>query len=142
VIAVPRNARLFDLTVAAPGFSYLIRRVRLGDRPLTIDVEQHGGTLVVLTDAGQVPWLVHDGATVPMPAVTHAWPVRTEERADGSQQFVIPMMDPGSYAACIVESAQMGMFRNSAGQTGGRCIPGSLAAFGTVTLDLRAKGAL
>lgn len=139
VIAVPRNARLFDLTVAAPGFSYLIRRVKPAGRPLNLDVEQQGGTLVVLTDARQVPWLVHDGATVPMPAVMYAWPVRTEERPDGSQQFVLPMMEPGSYAACIAEPAQLGMFRTSAGQTGGRCIAGSLAAFGTVTLDLRSR---
>ena len=138
-VPVPREARLFDLTVAAAGFPYVIRRVKVSGDGLTVDLEQSGGTLIVRTDQAESTYLVHDGGTVPLMAVVSAWLVRTEALADGSQQFLIAMMDSGSYATCAVEPSQILPFRMSSGRAGGRCMEGALAPFGTLTLDVRTK---
>jgi hypothetical protein len=131
-IAVPPDASRFDLTIAPPGFSFTLAGIALSERPLTINVEARGGSLVVLTRNGEVPWLVHNGATAPATAVTFEWPTES----DGGRT-TMPMMEPGAYAACAVPLHLIDLFRASSGQSGGRCVSGYLAPQGALTLDLR-----
>lgn len=131
-IAVPPDARRFDLTIAPPGFSFTLAGVALSDRPLVITVEPRGGSLVLLARDGEVPWLVHNGATAPATAVTFEWPSESE-----TGRTTLPMMEPGAYAACAVPLHSIDAFRASGGQSGGRCVSGYLAPQGSLTLDLR-----
>lgn len=133
-VAVPPDARRFDVTVAPPGLSFTLAGVALSDRPFTISIDPRGGSLVVLAKDGEVPWLVHNGATAPATAVTFDWPA---ESAGG--RTTMPMMEPGGYAACAVPPHLIDLFRGSAGQSGGRCVSGYLAPQGSLTLDLRSE---
>jgi hypothetical protein len=133
-VAVPPGARTFEVTIAPPGFSYVITSAALSDRPTVIGVDQRGGTLRLHAPAQETPYIVHNGATTPANAVAYSWPVRTEASGDGTRELVMPMMEPGSYSACLV--ASLSEFRKSGGNTGGRCVSGFLAPLGSLTLDL------
>jgi hypothetical protein len=133
-VAVPPGAHTFEVTIAPPGFSYVITSAALSERPTVIGVDQRGGTLRLHAPAQETPYIVHNGATTPANAVAYSWPVRTEASGDGTRELVMPMMEPGSYSACLV--ASLSEFRKSGGNTGGRCVSGFLAPLGSLTLDL------
>jgi hypothetical protein len=136
-VALPPGARTFEVLVAAQGFAFVIAGGAISDRPFTVGVDQRGGTLVIRAARDHDAYIVHNGATIPAVAVDRHWPVQSQSLADGSHERVLPMMEPGSYSACIVEPSQQDRFRATAGATGGRCLTGFLPPFGSLTLDLR-----
>ncbi|HEX2138782.1 MAG TPA: carboxypeptidase-like regulatory domain-containing protein [Woeseiaceae bacterium] len=137
--ALPPGTRVFEIVVAPPGFAYIITGGVVGSKPFVVTADQHGGTLRVLADSGHTAYLVHDGGTAPVVAVGNLWPMQSRISDDGSQELTLPMMDPGAYAACIVDSAHDEIFRRTAGQSGGRCVQGFLPPSGSLILDLRAR---
>jgi hypothetical protein len=130
------GSRTVDVSVSAPGFSYVVMGAALTGRPLNVTVDQRGGTLTVRAKNSEIPYLVHNGGTVPVTAVAFTWPVASQDGPDGTRDFVLPMMEPGIYSACLTDPAAADLFRRSGGQNGGRCVSGALAPFSTLVLDL------
>ena len=135
--ALPAGSTKYEMTVAAPGFSFVIAGGTLTDDPLVVGVDQNGGTLVVTASDVNGVALVHGGGTCPTPLATRQWPSQQGKTADGGQQLTLPMMEPGVYAACVVPPEQYAIFRLTGGQTGGRCVSGFLPPFGTLTLTVK-----
>ena len=135
--ALPAGARTYEMTVRAPGFSFVLTGGTLAGGPIQVRVEQNGGTVRIHSDDGSTPYLVHRGGTCPVTAVMRDWPSRHKRVSGNGQETELLMMEPGAYSACIVGPSQVAAFRAAAGQTGGRCATGYLPPFGVLTLDLR-----
>lgn len=137
--ALPAGAQAFEMTVASPGFSFVIAGGALSENALTVQVDQNGGTLVIEADKRDTTYLVHNGGTCVSAAVSYQWPSQQNALPKDAQELVLPMMEPGPYAACLVAGDQYQAFRRAGGQTGGRCVSGFLPPFGSLTLDLRGR---
>jgi hypothetical protein len=137
--ALPAGTARYEMTVAAPGFSFVIGGGTLLEDPLIVGVDQNGGTIVITAPNVSAVTLVHGGGTCPAPLVSRQWPSQQTQLADSKQQLTIPMMEPGVYAACLVPPEQHPVFRITGGQTGGRCVSGYLPPFGTLALNAESK---
>jgi hypothetical protein len=137
--AVSPGAQAFEMTVAPPGFAFIIAGGSVTDRPMLVRAEQNGGTLTVARGKDDVAYLVHNGGTCPDVAVTREWPSSEKTLDDGTRQLMLPMMEPGVYRACVVAPREHFAFRASGGAAGGRCVSAILPPFGSATLDLRSR---
>jgi hypothetical protein len=136
----PAGTHAVDLLVSPPGFSYVLMGASITGHPIVVNVDQQGGTLTVRAAHEAIPYLVHNGGTAPATMVGFTWPIRLEPRPDDAAvDFILPMMEPGVYGACLVDAENDVAFRRSGGQAGGRCVSGVLAPFGTLTLDLHER---
>lgn len=127
--ALPPGARGYEMAVAVPGFAFVVTGGALTERPVVVHVDQRGGSLTVRADDDAIPYIAHNGGTIAAGAIAHYWPAQRN-----SGEYLLPMMDPGSYDACLVDDDAL--FRRTAGQSGGRCVHGFLPPFGALTLDL------
>ena len=140
MMPAPAGTHAVDLLIAPAGFSYVLMGARVTPRPIIVNVDQRGGTLTVRAQRDAIPHIVHGGGTAPVTMIGFTWPMRIDERpGDAGRDFILPMMEPGAYAACLVEPTNELAFRRSGGQTGGHCVSGTLAPFSTLTLDLRER---
>ena len=135
--ALPAATRTFEMTIASPGFSFVIAGGTLSEQPLVVRVDQNGGTLVIDANKGDLPHLVHGGGTCFVASISRQWPSSERPLSDGARELVLPMMEPGPYTACLVAAKQQNATREATGQNSGRCISGFLPPFGSLSLDLR-----
>lgn len=103
VLLVPAAARLFDVLVAPPGFTYNYFR-RAFSEELNITVQQAGGTLVLeLPEDRSVEAAVwHNGSVVSAYLFLSSWLGGMQPGAPGVRRLRIPQLDAGSYTICLV----------------------------------------
>lgn len=133
VAYLPPASREFDIFIAPPGFSYSMDHAEYRDSVARARVDQTGGTITVRGPAAGQRGIeiVHSGAIMPVAAIARD----AGGRAAGGE-FILPRMEPGPYAACVVEERNRTLFRATNGASGGRCVSGVLPPHGTLTLDV------
>lgn len=138
-VTIPHQASEFDVVSMSAGFAFQLDHLVYGKEPVTIRLNQRGGTLILRTSEPS-PFLVRSGATMPLRLLQNRWPVEIETAADGTAKTIAPMMAPGSYALCSVPAANVDVFRNTGGAAGAKqCVAGVLDSLGTLTLELSQK---
>ncbi len=143
---LPAETTLLDAVVSAPGFALTARRLpaRAGV-PLTIQVQQTGGTLVleasepVFGSAGADLHIsvFHRGASFPS-FVFRQWAAWNGPAQEDERRLVIPHLEAGDYAVCTASSLPQFM-EYAAGRiapTTPLCVAGDLAESGQLTLKL------
>ncbi|HET7436713.1 MAG TPA: carboxypeptidase-like regulatory domain-containing protein, partial [Thermoanaerobaculia bacterium] len=133
---LPNGSSECDFQVDAPGFAGRLfhRRVTPGE-PVVIRVDQNGGMLRLRVPsaliAGRVhARLLHDGAVAPATLPSRSGRVVA---GDDGMTLIEGLMEPGSYALCISDGADLDALR--AGQKPS-CVGGFLAPFGQLELQL------
>ena len=126
---VPPDTQELDLIVTAPGFSYMMDHVQYRDSVLRVSLDQAGGTLTYR--GPENAQIVHAGAIMPAPSVAF-----DSGGTSSSSETVMPRMEPGPYAVCVVDDAHRAIFRASNGTAGARCASGILPPNGSLTLEL------
>ena len=133
---LPPGSREFDVTVAAPGYAYMLDHLTFQEgKHLIAKLYQFGGTL----SFPNVPSLqvVHGGGIIAVGELTRDWGGRVEQRDTGVARVAIDMMEPGIYSLCLVDEGRFPLFRMSNGSVGGNCVAGVLPPQGTLTLDVK-----
>ena len=135
----PVQTTSISLFVFAPGYAFRMARMPvLRDRPLEVLVEPGGGTLVLelpraTGDApAPSPILVHGGTFTPLPLIA-LWASRQRAEQTGSGSLVVPRVESGEYSLCLNAGAELSQGKEPAA---GRCVSGSLAFNGELTLSL------
>ena len=129
-VFAPPGAREVDLSVAAPGFDFRMLHTRVPSGPITIQVRQEGGTIVVPAAAGDLqPYLQHAGATEAVSLLTSLWSVQ-----EAGGKLVIPAMEPGPYSLCFIRHNEHHALRAGRVDRARHCTEGFLPHQGTLVL--------
>ena len=134
-VPVGNDVHEFDMFIAAPGFAYSADHVPVRSGVLVVTIKSGGGTLLLPAspDREQGYVLVRDGAILPVDLLVGGWPSSLEQTSDG-MLLRIPMIEPGAYALCSVDTSNWTRFRQTHGTMGGRCSSGFLDPYGSLKL--------
>jgi hypothetical protein len=134
---LPPGTTEVGLTVGAPGHALKLTRVPVSNDQ-TITLGPSGGTLVLdlqrpgrALDGSTTPYLVHGGA-IEAAAALAGWGTATAGDS-GAGPAVVEAIEPGVYALCLVDPAELAALWGGALPTD-RCRTGSVEAGGTLTL--------
>lgn len=145
-VNLPAGTTLLDAVVSAPGFALTVRRLPArSDAPLTIQVQQTGGTLIleaaepVFGPAGADVHLsvFHRGASFPS-LVFRQWAAWNGVAQEDERRFVVPHLEAGDYVVCAASSlpAFMEYASGRIAPTTPQCVAGDMAESGQLTLKL------
>jgi hypothetical protein len=139
--AVPGGTEHFDIAVSAHGFARrFFRGLRKPGSPMSIDVSQDGGTLLVeIPDAefkdrdASRAFLFHRGARIPVAFVGTFWGRFSPSSRPAMVRLSAHQMEPGDYSLCVIASNAI---FDAAPIANGPCASGILPPYGELTLSL------
>lgn len=136
---VTPGARQIDVTVAAPGFAFRMFHAPVPTTPMQIPVQGQSGSLHVVThryggDDGPEPFLLHNGAVIPLQRLVNGW-IGQMVWSETSVAFNIPMVEPGHYSVCESPKAALDKLRQTASPVE-NCRSGYLAGGSVLSLKL------
>ena len=137
-VDLPPGTTEVGLTVGAPGHALKLTRLPVISEQ-TITLGAPGGTLVLdlqrpgrALDGATTPYLVHDGAIEAAGALA-GW-AADSARAGGGEPFVVKAIEPGVYALCLADAAELaGLWQGA--RPSDRCRTGSVEQGRTLTLS-------
>lgn len=128
-VAVPPGARHVTLTVAAPGFAFQWFRVPVDpQKPVPIQLDQHGGRLLITMNESGFPFVFHAGGFL---AVQDLLGDRVAVMS--GQTVTADQLRPGHYEVCIATPSEALAFAQ-ASRPKERCTDGFLPPGGELTL--------